>query len=103
MRSPARMRAAPSHARTQTQRISGRTSQKPPARTPPQGPFRSSFGQFIGQDMPFLDNRHTPHMRQSNISPFTLRSNGITMRSTRAKPSLRNSGAQYAMKELKRL
>ena len=59
----------PSQALTQTQGMSGSTSQLPLARTPPQGPFRSCFGQFIGQDMPVEERMHWPHMRQSNRSP----------------------------------
>ena len=74
MRSDPRMWAAASQASTQTQRISGFTSQKPPGRTPPQGPLRSSLGQFIGQDMPVEESTHCPHMRQSKSSPLTPRS-----------------------------
>ncbi len=46
------MRRLPSQASTQTQRISGTTSQLPSGRTPPQGPLRRFLGQFIGQDTP---------------------------------------------------
>ena len=78
------MRAAPSQASTQTQRISGFTSQKPPGRTPPQGPLRSSFGQFIGQDMPVEESTHWPHIRQSKSRPLAPRSTSATGRSTRS-------------------
>ena len=81
MRSRARIRAAPSQASTQTQRISGRTSQKPPGRTPPQGPFRSSLGQFIGHDMPVELSTHWPHILQSKISPLIALSARATGRS----------------------
>ncbi|MNT74523.1 hypothetical protein D3C72_2133480 [compost metagenome] len=73
----------PFQACTQTQGISGSTSQLPLARTPPQGPLRSCFGQFIGQDMPVDDSAHWPHMRQSNRKPLTWRSTKVTGRSTR--------------------
>src|SRR5690606_21776790 len=69
--SPCLMLREPSHALTQTHGMSGSTSQLPFARTPPQGPFLSCFGQFIGQDMPVEDRMHWPHMRQSNMKPFT--------------------------------
>ena len=49
----------------------GFTSQLPFARTPPQGPLRRVFGQFIGQDMPVELSTHWPHMRQSNSTPLT--------------------------------
>ena len=39
-------------ALTQTQRISGLTSQFPSVRTPPQGPLRRVLGQVMGQVMP---------------------------------------------------
>ena len=58
--------ALPATAATQTQFISGSTSQLPLSRTPPQGPLRRVFGQFIGQDMPVELSTHWPHMRQSN-------------------------------------
>jgi hypothetical protein len=73
----------PSQALTQTQGMSGSTSQLPLARTPPQGPFLSCFGQFIGQDMPVEDNMHWPHMRQSNMKPFTRFSTNFIGASTR--------------------
>ena len=84
MRAPPRIRAAPSQARTQTQRISGLTSQNPPGRTPPQGPFLSSFGQFIGQDMPVEESTHWPHIRQSKSRPLAARSTSATGRSIRS-------------------
>ena len=37
---------------THTQSISGLTSHLPFRRTPPHGPLRRFFGQFIGQVMP---------------------------------------------------
>ena len=37
----------------------------PSARTPPQGPFSTFFGQFRGQDMPVDESTQAPHMRQS--------------------------------------
>ena len=49
-------------ALTQTQRISGFTSQCPFSRTPPQGPLRSVFGQFIGHVMPVECSTHVPHI-----------------------------------------
>jgi hypothetical protein len=38
--------------------MSGLTSQLPSARTPPQGPLRKDFGQFIGHDMPVELSTH---------------------------------------------
>jgi hypothetical protein len=49
---------ARSTAFTQTQRISGFTSQFPLGRTPPHGPLRSVLGQFIGQVIPVECNTH---------------------------------------------
>ena len=72
------MRALPSKASTQTQRISGLTSQLPLARTPPQGPLRMVLGQFIEQDMPVLDRAHWPHIWQSNKKPLTACSSTAT-------------------------
>src|SRR5690606_4752883 len=69
--SPCTMLRDPSHALTQTQGMSGSTSQWPLARTPPQGPLRNCLGQFIGHDMPVDDRMHCPHMRQSNMNPLT--------------------------------
>jgi hypothetical protein len=45
-------------------------SQLPLSRTPPQGPLRIDFGQFIGQDIPVDPSAHLPHIWQSNINPF---------------------------------
>ena len=73
----------PSQALTQTQGMSGSTSQLPLARTPPQGPLRSCLGQFIGHDMPVEDSTHWPHMRQSNMKPLTRFSTNFTGASTR--------------------
>ena len=78
------MRSAPATACTHTHFICGRTSQSPFARTPPHGPLRRFFGQFIGQDMPVELRTHAPHMRQSNNSPLTLCSTAATGRSRRA-------------------
>ena len=80
---PSAMRALPATARYQTHFISGRTSQLPLARTPPQGPLRRLFGQFMGQDMPVELSTHWPHMRQSKRSPLTERSSAATGRSSR--------------------
>jgi hypothetical protein len=55
---PSAIRWLPSKASTQTQRISGLTSQLPLARTPPQGPLRRFLGQFIEQDMPVELSAH---------------------------------------------
>ena len=63
---------------THTHFMSGRTSQLPFARTPPHGPLRRFFGQFMGHDIPVELRTHCPHMRQSNSSPFTERSNAAT-------------------------
>ena len=51
-------RSERSYAFSQTQRISGLTSQWPLARTPPQGPLRSVFGQVIGQVSPVEWSTH---------------------------------------------
>src|SRR5262249_27008656 len=82
MASPFTICRHPSHAFTQTQGMSGSTSQLPLARTPPQGPLRSCFGQFIGHDMPVDESTHWPHMRQSNMKPFTRFSTNFTGPST---------------------
>src|SRR5690606_7525308 len=82
--SPFRIRRDPSQAFTHTQGMSGSTSQFPLARTPPQGPFLSCFGQFMGQDMPVEERMHWPHMRQSNMKPFTRFSTNFTGFSARA-------------------
>ena len=63
--------------------MSGSTSQLPLARTPPQGPFLSCLGQFIGHDMPVDERMHWPHMRQSNMKPLTRFSTNFTGASTR--------------------
>ena len=52
------------------------------ARTPPQGPLRNCFGQFIGQDMPVELSTQRPHIWQSNSSPLTTRSTAATGRSS---------------------
>ena len=83
MASPLTMFCEPSQALTQTQGMSGSTSQLPLARTPPQGPLRSCLGQFIGHDMPVDDSTHWPHMRQSNMKPLTRFSTNFTGPSTR--------------------
>ncbi len=80
---PSAMRWAPSHASTQTQRISGLTSQLPFGRTPPQGPLRNVLGQFIGHDMPVELSAQRPHMRQSNRKPLMPLSTAATGRSRR--------------------
>ena len=48
------------------------TSQLPFGRTPPQGPLRSRFGQFIGQDMPVSFRVHWPQDCESNRKPLTF-------------------------------
>jgi hypothetical protein len=50
--------------------MSGFTSHIPFSRTPPHGPLRIVFGQFIGQDMPVFDRAQSPHIWQSNKNPF---------------------------------
>jgi hypothetical protein len=47
-----------STAFSQTHFISGLTSQCPSGRTPPQGPLRSVFGQFIGHVSPVSCKTH---------------------------------------------
>ena len=59
-----------SKAFTQTQGISGMTSQLPFSRTPPHGPLRSVFGQVIGHVIPVSCKTHWPHIRQSQIGFF---------------------------------
>ena len=78
------MRRAPSHASIQTQRMLGFTSQKPALLTPPQGPFRKPFGQFMGQAMPVERSVHSPHIRQSKSNPLITRSMLATGFSTRS-------------------
>ena len=78
------MRVVPRQPSTHTHCICGSTSQPPSGRTPPQGPLRTDLGQFIGHAMPLRESRQWPHMRQSNISPLTLRSSGSSAFSTRA-------------------
>ena len=53
-------------------------------RTPPQGPLRKLFGQFIGQDMPVEDSTHWPHIWQSKRRPFVTFSTKATGRSMRS-------------------
>ena len=60
-----------STALSQTQRISGLTSQLPSGRTPPQGPLRSVFGHSIGQVMPVEWRTHWPHMWQPKTGFLT--------------------------------
>ncbi len=83
MASPCFIRRLPSQASTQTQGISGFTSQLPLGRTPPQGPLRSCLGQFMGQDMPVELSAHWPHIWQSNRKPLTTFSTAATGRSSR--------------------
>ena len=82
--SPAGSCRLPRQASTQTQRIAGTTSHMPSGRTPPQGPLRRLFGQFIGQDRPVEESAHWPHIRQSNKRPLTPRSSAATGASRRA-------------------
>ena len=89
---PPGIRSLPRYAWTQTHLISGLTSQLPLSRTPPQGPLRNVFGQFIGHDMPVELSTHCPHMRQSNRMPLTVRSTAATGRSMRSSPSALKSG-----------
>jgi len=72
------MRWLPSKASTQTQRMSGLTSQLPLARTPPHGPLRRLLGQFMEHDMPVALNAHWPHIWQSNKNPLTTFSKAAT-------------------------
>jgi hypothetical protein len=102
MRSPSAIRREPSQAWTHTQRISGRTSQWPSGRTPPQGPLRICFGQFIGQDMPVELSTHCPHIRQSKRSPFTFRSAAANAGPSRSCPARRSSGAAATSSSSKR-
>ena len=88
----AAIRREPSQACTQTQRISGLTSQCPFARTPPQGPLRICLGQFIGQDMPVALSTHLPHIWQSNRKPLTLRSIAAAGTSRRSRPTRFSAG-----------
>jgi hypothetical protein len=97
MRSPSAIRREPSQAWTQTQRISGLTSQCPSDRTPPHGPLRICFGQFIGQDMPVCDRMQAPHIRQSKSKPLTPRSTAAVGFSSRPWPSRRSNGAVVSM------
>ncbi len=83
MAAPLRIWLAPAQACTQTHFISGLTSQWPFSRTPPQGPLRRFFGQFIGQDMPVEDSAHWPHIWQSKRKPLTTRSTAATGFSSR--------------------
>jgi hypothetical protein len=77
------MRRLPSNPSTHTQGMSGRTSQLPLARTPPQGPLRRLFGQFIEHDIPVELSTHWPHIWQSNSRPLTTRSTAATGASRR--------------------
>src|SRR6516165_346839 len=83
----------PSQACTQTHFISGLTSQWPLSRTPPQGPLRRFFGQFIEQDMPVEESAHCPHIWQSKRNPFNPRSTAATGFSSRLYPIRFSSGA----------
>jgi len=80
------MRLAPSSASSHTQRIPGSISQLPSRRTPPHGPLRCLFGQFIGHAMPVDDNVHLPHIWQSKKNPLSNRSAGATKRWARRGP-----------------
>src|SRR5882757_1461150 len=81
---PPGMRSLPRNACTQTHFMSGSTSQLPLSRTPPQGPFRNAFGQFMGHDMPVELSTHWPHIRQSNSRPLTTFSTPATGLSIRS-------------------
>jgi hypothetical protein len=63
------------------------TSQQPSAVTPPQGPLRSRFAQFMGHAMPVAESTHCPHIRQSKRIPFDLLSTAANKRSERFRPS----------------
>ena len=67
-----------SSAFSQTQRISGFTSQWPFSRTPPHGPFRNVFGQVIGQVIPVSCRTHWPHMRQPKTGFLNACSMAVT-------------------------
>jgi hypothetical protein len=53
------------------------TSQCPFSRTPPQGPLRIVFGQFIGHDMPVLESTQFPHILQSKNSALPVASSAV--------------------------
>src|SRR6185312_7233459 len=65
---------ARSTAFTHTHRISGLTSQCPSGRTPPHGPLRRVFGQFIGHVMPVECRTHWPHIWQPKTGFLTAAS-----------------------------
>ncbi len=69
---------ARSSALTQTQRISGFTSQPPSSRTPPHGPLRNVFGQVIGHVIPVSCRTHWPHIRQPKTGFLTACSRKAT-------------------------
>lgn len=56
-------------------RINTGSTAQAPSNVPPQGPLRSPFGRFIGQNYTACDNRHWPHCWQPKIGPFTNLSN----------------------------
>ena len=70
MTSPFFILKAPSHAATQTQRMFSSTSHMPFGRTPPQGPLRIVFGQFMGQLIPVFESAQSPHILQSKRNPL---------------------------------
>ena len=81
--SSSRNRWLPSQASTQTQGIPGSTSQLPFARTPPQGPLRIFFGQFIGHYSPVKPTMHWPQFCESSRKPLVTDSifmNGLSSR-----------------------
>jgi hypothetical protein len=65
----------------------GFTSQCPSGRTPPQGPLRSSFGQFIGQVSPVECRTHWPHIWQPKIGFLTAASTRASGPIRRVRPS----------------
>ena len=86
----------PSQALTHTQVISGLISQPPFWRTPPQGPLRRVFGQFMGQAMPVSPSVHCPQDCESNKKPFTALSTAAKGLSSRSWPMAFNSGLKRA-------
>src|SRR5712692_5805959 len=90
-----------SQACTQTQGLSGHTSQFPSARTPPQGPLRKFLGQRMGQVSPVECRMHWPHIRQSNMASLRGFSTATTAFSSRVVTGL--SLSQRLVDQLDRL
>src|SRR5215207_1783377 len=73
-----------SYALSHTQRIPGYTSQPPSGRTPPHGPLRSCFGQFIGHVIPVVCKTHWPHIVQPQTGPLSACSSWTSTQATAA-------------------